>query len=275
MNLPTEGGVPRQEISHEEHERLHRQALYCMPDNPEWTKAAQDYFFECHETIHFVGAVFTLAKKMDATIDDIVPIFESMGTERSMLLNYNDAIQPYVPLAADLLNTRVVDKFLNYLSDLFTTIYITKPEMLKTTSQMKIEEILNHSNMSELIQSIAERKVNDLAYLGFAKLVKTVSEEMKFELVSDPKIFDEMVSAIEFRNLAVHNHGIANRLYLSRIPTTTFAIGERVRPRGMHWIETLATVVADIDSRARTKFLIPATDKPSLPRFCYLLGHNH
>lgn len=42
---------------------------------------------------------------------------------------------------------------LNYLSELFALLYISKPEMLKSSAVMKVDEILEHATMDELIES--------------------------------------------------------------------------------------------------------------------------
>ena len=42
---------------------------------------------------------------------------------------------------------------LNYFSELFALLYISKPEMLKSSAVMKVDEILEHATMDELIES--------------------------------------------------------------------------------------------------------------------------
>lgn len=263
---------PNPSHDEESHTHLHRLAIYCQPELPGLTKPAQDFLIAGHETMHFVGSFFGLARKMDQTLDDLSPAIELLGENRDSLMKYVQAIDPYKDLAFDLLNARIVDIFLCYLSDLFAAIYMNNPEMLKSQNEMKVEEILTHSTMDQLVQSIAERKVNDLAYLGFAKLVQTVEKQMGLALVPDSDVYQKMLFAIEFRNLFVHNHGIVNKIFKDRVPSATEMIGEKLTSRGRDWAVTIAGAVLDIDKRASTKFSLQPSTVASIPRMCGALG---
>lgn len=255
----------------EEHAKFRRKAVYCHFSASKITEAARDFFIAAHETIHFIGAFYILVEKMDLTLDDIRKISGELAIPRKPMIVYKEAVKPYKEISFDLMHARLIDLFLNYLSELFALIYISKPEMLRSSAEMKVDEILEHSTMDELIESIAEKKVNDLAYLGFVKLNKTIESQMGESLVPDPSDYREMILAIEFRNLFVHNKGIANMTYLNRVDDNSVVLGQKVTSLKTTWMDTIAKIVLEIDSRFADKFAIERITSYS-PHLCYALG---
>ena len=54
--------------------------------------------------------------------------------------------------------TRTVDNYLSYISDLLALIYKSKPEMLKSEEEERLDFILSFDNLDELRNAIAEKK---------------------------------------------------------------------------------------------------------------------
>ena len=251
-------------VETEERAKMFTLGIYCHFSAVEITQAAREFFIEGHELLHFIGAFYVLAKKLDTTLDDLcimggAMIGDGSAIPRDSMMVYADATKPYKAISYDLMHARIIDLFLNYLSELFALIYIARPEMLKSSAEMKVDEILEHSSMDELIESIAEKKVNDLAYLGFEKLNKTIESQMGESLVPDPDDYRKMILAIEFRNLFVHNRGIANKTYLNGVNDKSIVLGQKITSRKTDWLDTIAKIVLDIDSRFATKFGIQRT----------------
>src|SRR6266511_3891545 len=65
---------------------------------------------------------------------------------------------------------RSVDNYLTYLSELLALLFRTRPETLRSSETVPLEEVLRHMSMDELIAALAERRVERLAYLGMADL---------------------------------------------------------------------------------------------------------
>ena len=66
---------------------------------------------------------------------------------------------------------RHVENFLNYLSSLLNEIFIQRPEILKSSEKIDLEIVLGHSSIEDLVQTIAERKVENLSYKSLIDLV--------------------------------------------------------------------------------------------------------
>src|SRR5271163_3366610 len=123
----------------------------------------------------------------------------------------------------------VVDNYLAYVSDLLTLIFKAKPESLKSSQTMEIEDILQYASMDELVNHIADRKVNQLAYKGMEDLDRELKKSLGLTLFDDPGDLTEARRLIEMRNLIVHNRGIINPLYISRTQCTALTCGEQIK----------------------------------------------
>jgi hypothetical protein len=51
-------------------------------------------------------------------------------------------------------------------------LFTLRPEMLKSNEKVEVQFILEHGSLDELIASITERKVTDLAYKGMKELAR-------------------------------------------------------------------------------------------------------
>jgi hypothetical protein len=254
------------------HERLHDDAIYCAPDKEGITKAAQDFLRDSHDLLHFLATPYALAKKLDATIADIVNNLMAAGMPSPNLIVYSEVMKKYDRVGFDLVTARILDLYLNYISDLLTLIFKKHKYMMKSSKSMKYEEILEHEDMPSLIATLAERTVNELSYQGFEALTKKLKEDFGLELVPDSNDYKKMLLGIEFRNLYVHAHGIVNSTYLSRVQGTSAKIGDVIDSSGYGFVPLIAKVVMDLDERAKRKFELDPSGVPSIPRRCSELG---
>lgn len=114
--------------------------------------------------------------------------------------------------------------------------------------------------MDELIEALAERRVERLSYQGMDALAKDVEETLGFSLFPSSTDLGTAVKAVETRNLIVHNRAVANRRYLSRMPDAAVKLGERVRlePEDVSGtMRFLDAAVVDTEQRAVEKWALP------------------
>lgn len=162
----------------------------------------------------------------------------------------------HLQLFLQMMLCRAVDNFLTYISQLLSLIFTARPEMLKSGETARLEMILQFKTMEDLIDALVERRVTDLAYQGMRDLAKDLSKRIGFELFERAEDLERAVRIIEVRNLVVHNRGIVNRLFLSRLPGYA-QLGDRLEMEGkevLNDMEFLAQSVANIDKRAGEKF---------------------
>ena len=64
----------------------------------------------------------------------------------------------------------LVNNFLCFPSEILQLCMITRPELLRSSETIKLEDILSFSSRDEMLEFIAEKKINDLSYGGVREL---------------------------------------------------------------------------------------------------------
>jgi len=120
----------------------------------------------------------------------------------------------------ELLICRNVESFQQYLSKMIFRVFTERPETMRTSEKVEIREVLECGSMDEFVQYIADRKVNELGYLGLNKLIEYLTTKLGLRFNVTPIVFQAACELIEVRNIIVHNGGYVNRVYLQRTGTS-------------------------------------------------------
>ena len=67
----------------------------------------------------------------------------------------------------EMIFSRIVDNFTTYISELLRDVLTSKPEILRSKQEVRLDYVLKFASLSELISDLVDRKVSDLGYLGF------------------------------------------------------------------------------------------------------------
>lgn len=116
------------------------------------------------------------------------------------------------------LTTNIADAFLWFVSKSIQGAMRKKPEMVKSGESVKVEEIFNFSRKRDLIDYLIDRRVNSLSYGGMSKVESFINDSMGVTIFPDEEDRTLMQVFVEVRNIQVHNRGIVNRVFLSRVP---------------------------------------------------------
>ncbi|HDY86853.1 MAG TPA: hypothetical protein ENH82_01920 [bacterium] len=149
------------------------------------------------------------------------------------------------------------NNFLVYISEFLALVFKSKPETLRSSETVRLEEVLKHSTMEDLIKDLAERRVNQLSYQGMCDLTEYLSARLSFKLFPKQDDLEHAVKIIESRNIIVHNRGIINNLFISRVHNDNYTLGEYLNldtDQIFDDLEFLAIAVYDIDLRSSDKF---------------------
>jgi hypothetical protein len=160
---------------------------------------------------------------------------------------------------------RTVDNFLTYLTDLLVLIFRARPETMRSKETEMLKDVLQFSEMSDLVSYLADKRVMKLAFQSFDDLAKDVEKRTGLPISTDHDTLRYIAIAIEIRNLIVHNRGRVNRRFQDRMkkldPTATQeAIGHEFvySYRGiLELIQQLESAVRNLDPRAATKSGLP------------------
>lgn len=113
---------------------------------------------------------------------------------------------------AEMTTVYIVSLLEAFLKNYLKTIFIYKPETLKTKSQITFDVICSHRSMKALILTLAQSEVDMLGYGSIEDMQECYDKRFKcnFNLFES---WNEIVESSYRRNIIVHNRGIINNKY--------------------------------------------------------------
>lgn len=157
---------------------------------------------------------------------------------------------------SEMLLCSAVDNYLTYLRDLLVRVYQVKPDMLKSSdTNLSHEFVLQFQTMDDLIVALAEKKAGELAYRGFRDYVEFWKKH-GFNLFARDTDYEEVLRYIEIRNIIVHNRGVINNIFKTRLPKHPSQVGEHINYDDdfKDALEDLTRSAFEIDNKAVAKF---------------------
>jgi hypothetical protein len=173
-------------------------------------------------------------KNKSQAIDDLKKQFASHKNELSKtFVNFleqdasHDLLKPetYEPFLTQMVFTRSIDNFETYLKDILSEVANKSPNILKSKDTETHEFILSFNEIKDLRQSIIDKKIEKLFFLG----IKDINDFFKSRL--DIDIFDEedwgiFYELLHQRNIIVHNRGVITRDFAKKHPKYSENIGD-------------------------------------------------
>lgn len=120
----------------------------------------------------------------------------------------HEVLESHLTFILEMLYCRATDDYMHFISELLSEVFRKYPMHLKGDKSIKYSELLQFSNMSELLKSITDKYINEFSYLGFRKLSQSLEKELHFKLTLDEAHLEEVVFFNEIRNIFVHNGGV-------------------------------------------------------------------
>ncbi len=243
------------------------------PTRPEVFTNPYSKFFDYHkQTADFFIFFVRWTQRPDEMYRDVLEILYREETDASRKEEYKRYMEEprwavthfktFARFVIEMMLVRDTDNFLTYISELLALIFISRPETLKSGEMVRVDEVLQHGTMDELIKRLAERRVERLSYQGMEDLQKDLTEKLNFDMFPSSENLSRAVRIIEMRNLIVHNRGIVNRVFQTRTGTTSPEIGQPIElsPKSVvSDLDFLAESVIEIDKRAALKFRLVCT----------------
>lgn len=196
-------------------------------------------------------------------LDEIIRFAnDAINSDRgeSIFLPDDDPGDEFARLTNEMIYCKIVNIFLIYLSDISIEIVKSNPKIISSSDTMKIEEIVKHNSIDEIVQSVIERKINDLSYAGVSEISNYMSNRFGVNLFIDESEAEDVRMIIEIRNLYTHNNGIVNSIYKKKNKQTRLEIGQYISATHSLLRESslkLQKVVMRFDKLAQEKFGIP------------------
>lgn len=172
-----------------------------------------------------------------------------------------DALRDQRQFFIEIVLVRHVENYLNYLSSLLFEIFTQRPETLRSSDKIELEEVLRHATVDGIVRSVAERKVESLSYSSFQDLAGFFQDRFSLSLAADEDV-PTIIHAIETRNISVHNRCVVNRRFVSRTGDDTTPVGDRKKLfiNYLHrLVPLLMSAVRHVDRRARSHLKLKGT----------------
>ena len=125
-----------------------------------------------------------------------------------------------------------------FLSDIFTSVFIHRPESLKSKKQLTYEQILDLQQSGNLISFLAHREINELSYKSITDQANYYNSKFGIDLSSSGVAIGILAEIRARRNLLVHNNGVVNETYLRVIDQTPYSVGETIEITFEYWKES-------------------------------------
>jgi len=128
-----------------------------------------------------------------------------------------DKLKKFARLQSENMCIRTVDNFLCYVSEMVQVCLQRRPELLRSSETIKIEDILRYTRFPDLLSFLVDRKVNSLAYGGIRELEAFLADRTGVRLVENDDQRGSLVVAVELRNIYSHNRGLVSDVTLKRL----------------------------------------------------------
>lgn len=173
----------------------------------------------------------------------------------------------FAPLFTHLAFQHEIENFLSYIAELLALVFSVRPEALKSSEQVKVEDVLRHESMDELRTFLTERRVERLAYMSLRDLNTDIERTLGFTLFPDEAHLSRAEMDGHMRNLIAHNRGRANKRFVRShtgpgSPPKVGSLLDINRNTFPAEIAFLQSAARDIDARAVEHWRLPTVAEP-------------
>jgi len=123
--------------------------------------------------------------------------------------------------------TSSVDSFYYYLSQILLKVFTKRPDIFRASeNKAEVREFIEAGSLPEFMKRFAEKRVNELSYMGLPKIVEYLNNRLGLGFDVMDSSFQAACELIEVRNILVHNVGRVNKLFLQRTGRTDLHEGD-------------------------------------------------
>lgn len=252
----------------EQHERF--PDIFYPPTATVCTDAFSAFLGDYHANLVFFFFVIHLVSRADeqrvraakalisvARSDDERTRYEKSAADDSVVLR---ELQKHNVVLSQTLTNGAVNSFQRYFSGIIQSAAQRRPELLSSSQTIRVDDVLRFSRHRDLVAFIIDRKVNDLSYGGLSEMERYFDDRLGVQMFEDNCQRALLRLFVEARNINVHNGGVVNELFVSRVGKVdgfTYTKGKRfhIDLDGLVTLcENAMRVAMNIDSVVAHKF---------------------
>jgi hypothetical protein len=235
----------------------------CGPPPENATDPCLAFLSNEHRFSHFLVAPLQMAQQIDGQSDHLAN--QSNDSERRIAM----FLEEYSDLVAEMVLTRTTDDFLTYVSHLMKLLFQLRPEILQTTVQVRLADVLRFPDKDLIVQHAIDDYVRKLSYQSLGDLYRDIKDRTAFKLFTSEALRNTAMEAVAIRNVLVHNNGTVDAHLAGLIPRYRGQEGQRVADfDAIDFRNQLILAVIDIDQRARNKWGLPK-GSGKVPHLCH------
>lgn len=154
-----------------------------------------------------------------------------------------------------ILFSSLVDTFETYLSDLLFEIYLAKPDTLRSEQMVKVDDVLNCSDIQEFITFWAKQKIGKLQK-GSVKGFIAENKQIQVLKVIDGTMENEIEKILQIRHLYAHRNGMIDDKFLKYFTSGYLSGTEHQMPIDeiLDKTQYLGNIIDQLDKAAITKY---------------------
>ncbi len=127
---------------------------------------------------------------------------------------------------SSMIYVNTIDNFTTYFKDILSEVVLAKPQVLKSQEAERLDFILEHDSMDELISSIASKKIEELFYKGIEDIEKFFKARLGINIFKTVEERETINCYIKQRNLTVHNRRKISKEFARQFPELENKIGQ-------------------------------------------------
>jgi len=127
---------------------------------------------------------------------------------------------------SSMIYVNTIDNFNTYFKDILSEVVLAKPQILKSQESEKLDFILEYESMDDLINAIANKKIEELFYKGIEDIEKFFKSRLKIDIFKTDEEREIINRLIKQRNLTVHNRRKISKEFAKLFPELNQKIGE-------------------------------------------------
>ncbi len=235
------------------------------------TLACKEYFISWLRINRFLHYILNMVIHIELTSrhahETLVDVANNEKEREKLLKEWEsrtgpiDELKKHRQFLIEITLVRHIENYLNYISSLLKEIFIQRPETLRSSEKIDLEIALKHDSISDLVRTVAEKKVESLSYSSFQDLYNFFKDRFNLVMFEDNNIPD-VVDAIETRNIVVHNRCVINQQFIKRTGVSENELG-KLRILGTNYLEKHVPILAEsvkrLDRDARKHLKISGT----------------
>ncbi|MCK7559075.1 hypothetical protein MKQ70_30500 [Chitinophaga sedimenti] len=117
--------------------------------------------------------------------------------------------------------------FDGFLQELLILLFKNCPQALISSKPISLERIIKSNNIEILKDELINEKAAEIAYQSLKDQLKLINEKFRVSLNENNfNHLDTLIEIYETRNLHIHNKGIVNNIYISKVSNPKYMIGD-------------------------------------------------